>query len=420
MTTGREVALTGQIADKNRHELSRLDGEPLSDFELFAMADTSSVNRTTIETVALEMFGTSNDSSDLRAKLVDNMLSVNESRDKIVKEFVSLGGNLSISMMQIRNFETARLGDTVAVRRKAATLCFDFFEKSLHIKRGAAYQYMRCHQRFGDNAEALRVFNLGELNMLTGEDVTDRHVATLIAEKLAKPKMTREELRDVLDLLKKQDELIDDKSVQIENMTLLLEESKLSLEISESESHHLREQLTLNSKALVEKENALAEARALVSKRSAGFSAMEKDLADKNAEVDRLTREYVAKANEPAKIEIKEVTVEKVPEAYVTLSDALDAALADLKKAETAKALAKKEAAALEADVQTKKAELEASKAVQVALQDVIASWEPFAGKFSSAQLAVQASKDPEAFKPTLQAIAATLQKFLGEINAAL
>jgi hypothetical protein len=412
MGTGREIALKDQI--------TRSNGEPLNDFELFAIADTSSVNRKTIETVAQEMFGTGDDSLDLRAKLVDNMLSVNESRDKIAKEFVSLGGNLSMSMAQIRNFETAKLGDTLSVHRKAASLCFDFFEKSLHIKRGAAYQYMRCHQRFGDNAEALRVFNLGELNLLAADDVTDSHIATLIAEKLAKPKMTREELKDILDLLRKQDELIDDKTHQIENMTLLLEESKLSLEISESESHHLREQLTLNAKAMIEKESALADARALVSKRSAGFAAMEKDLADKNAEVARLTREYAAKSKEPAKVEIKEVTVEKLPEALSNLSDALATALDDLKKAEAAKARALKEAAELDADVQTKKSELEASQAVHVALKEVIASWEPFAGKFSSAQLAVQASKDPQAFKPTLQAIAATLQKFLGEINAAL
>ena len=412
MTSGRGLIVQEPIIKPS--------GELLNDWELFDIADTSSVNRQTIDAVAQEMFGTGNDSLDLRAKIVDNMLSVHESRDKIAKEYVSLGGNLAITMTQIRNFNIAKLGDNLGAKRKAATMAYDFFEKSLGIKRGAAYQYMRCHQRFGDNAEALRVFNFGELNLLLPESVTDTHIAGLIAEKLAQPKMSREELKKVLDLLRKQDELIDDKSVQLENMTLLLEESKLSLEISETESHRLREQLTLNTKALNEKENALADARALVSKRSAGFAAMEKDLADKNAEVARLTKAFTAKSTEPAKVEVKEVIVEKLPAPLVDLSDALAAALADLKQAEQAKARALQEAAELNADVQAKKSDLEASKAVQLALHEVIASWEPFAGKFSSAQLAVQACKDPKEFRPTLEAIAATLQKFLGEINAAL
>jgi chromosome segregation ATPase len=194
----------------------------------------------------------------------------------------------------------------------------------------------------------------------------------------------------------------------------------VQLEVSESESRHLKEQLAINTKALMEKESALAEARSLVSKRSAGFSAMEKDLADKNAEVKRLTRELAAKNQEAPKVETKEVIVEKMPEALSNLQDALEVALADLRKAETAKVQARREVEELEAQAEAKRADLEASQAVHASLQEVIAAWEPFAGKFSTAQLVVQAAKNPDPYKPALKAMAGMLQKFLSEINAAL
>jgi DNA repair exonuclease SbcCD ATPase subunit len=392
----------------------------MEDFELSNTPEPRKVNRAAILATVRDIFGSDDDNADLVAKLVDNLVAVAESRRKIATELVALGGNLSMSYEQIRNRTVAKMGDTVAAHRKAATLAFDVFEQTLQISRPAARNYMRIHQRFGDDAEALRVFNNGELQMLAGDELSDTHFTALIAQKIANPKMTREQLKEVLDLLKKQDELLDDKNSQLQNVESLLEDSKVQLEVAESEAKHMKDQITAFSRQLAEKEASLTEMRDFISQRSNAFASMEKALADKTAELKHQSEEFQAKDNEKPKIEEREVFVDRVPEPYANMMDAMKATTASVQELMEQREVLVAEVAQLEEKAATQKAQIDAETAVQEALKSVVEAWEPFSAKFSLAQLAMQATTDPEPYRPALEALAAMIRKFLAEIDSAL
>ncbi len=65
-------------------------------------------------------------------------------------------------------------------------------------------------------------------------------------------------------------------------------------------------------------------------------------------------------------------------------------------------------------------AALDARIAVKNAVADLTTAWASIAAKMATVQLAVQASADPTEFNSTLEAIAATMRKYVSEIEAAL
>jgi len=97
---------------------------------------------------------------------------------------------------QVENF-----GDSATVRRRAAKLAFDFFQYEGYPE-STARAYLNVHKRFSADAMAIRVFKWGELSMLASQ--TEEHVNALMEAKLARPEMSREELKANLDRLRSQ------------------------------------------------------------------------------------------------------------------------------------------------------------------------------------------------------------------------
>jgi hypothetical protein len=89
-----------------------------------------------------------------------------------------------------------KFGDSVTVRRRAATHTFAFFQHEGYPE-STARAYLNVHKRFSANATAIGVFKWGELAMLASQ--TDEHVNALIEAKLARPEMSRDELKTHLD-----------------------------------------------------------------------------------------------------------------------------------------------------------------------------------------------------------------------------
>ena len=78
------------------------------------------------------------------------------------------------------------------------------------------------------------------------------------------------------------------------------------------------------------------------------------------------------------------------------------------------------ELAALTAQYEAQKAEMEAATKVQRSMDELTEAWANVAGKMATVQTAVQASKEAERYKPALEALSGMLRKYLEEIEAAL
>ncbi|MFL9912001.1 hypothetical protein [Paraburkholderia sp. RL17-337-BIB-A] len=415
-STGLET-VGKRMNSKTLNEVVAFD--PMDEF-VFSMQDPNAVTRENMSTVAREVFGGGSENAEFIAKLVEHMLAVSESRSKVVGELVILGGHLQQMMKSAISHHTGKVGNTFQAQKKAATLCFDFFHKSLGITRSSARGYIRCHQKFGDDAEAVRVFTYGELNLLSAQDVTEEQITVLMEKKAANSDLTRSDIKDLLKTLQRQEEAIGDRDKQLENIQGLLEDNKIQLDVTARESNHLKEQLAAHERHLAEKEKSLANLRDLLTTRTSGYGSMEKDLADKSKLLDELTAELAALRNAKPRVETVEVAVEKLPEPYKIVSEAVGTALSELKDVEARKSGLEDEVAALNSAIASKQAELEAGTAIKRALDDLTATWADVAGKMATVQLAVQASSEPEQYNPTLEALAGMLRKYVAEIEAAL
>ncbi|KXU94872.1 hypothetical protein CR51_26065 [Caballeronia megalochromosomata] len=386
----------------------KIDDENFNEFMVFR-DDHSRVTRANIEKAARVLFGAE---EELIARLTDAMMAVAESRERIAAEMIALGNQLFHCHNLVRNNMTAKAGDSRATRNRAANLAYDFFDRAMNIKHSAARSYMRCYERFGDNTEAIRIFNVGELDMLKAKHITDATINELMEKKQSNPDMTRAEMKKLLDELQSREKALVDAEHQLENVASLLEDSKTELFLAGKEVAHLKEELAANARALTAKQDDLARLDDLLTRRTAGLSSMEKDIADKDREIAQLKRAF--ETQKPV-VEIKEVI--KPPAGYAAISDAVSAKNAELAETEKALNSAKQDLETLQQERDRVKTSIEAAQKVQESLTAATTSYESFAGKLSSAQLAMQASDNPAEHRPLIEALAGMLRKSLVEID---
>ena len=134
--------------------------------DIFERHDPKRAHRDNIERAITKALGDDPAFEELTVTLVASMLAVADARDRIAADLEVIGAQLLNSMYVLKNALIAKAGDTTAINRKAATLGFQIFDLALGVKRSAARQYMRCYEAFADNVEAIRTFNVGELDIL--------------------------------------------------------------------------------------------------------------------------------------------------------------------------------------------------------------------------------------------------------------
>jgi myosin heavy subunit len=393
--------------------------DPMADFDFLTVNDDSLASRDRITAVAHELFGSTPDVEELVARLVEYMLSVSASRQKIAAELVILGGSLANSMALIIENHTAKVGYSVAAENKARELAYKFFKMTLRLSSHAVRKYSRCFHKFGVDHEAVQLFNIGELNILSAHDVTEAQISRIMEEKKKNGKMTQDDVQELLNDLRRKEEELADKDRELENVQELLEDRKDQLRGAESDFKRLKEQLIETNRALQAKEKKLLELSDFVKERTAGHGQLQKDFQDKSSECKRLIVELAAAKQAKPVIQTVDVIREVVPEGYQLLADALKTTTQELEDVERKKQQAEKELAAKLAELESARADVDSASSVRQTLNDLINAWEPFAAKFTTAQLVVQASTTPTDFTPTLEALAGMLRKCLSEITTA-
>jgi hypothetical protein len=390
--------------------------DPLDD--IFGPVSAGGAERSKIETVARQLFGDGPEFTDLIAQLVENMVTIAEARQRVSTDLKTIGGLLINSMHLIKNALLTTSGNQTTALRRAATLGYSFFDLALGVKMHAARKYMRCYEAFLDNTEAIRVFNVGELDILAADHVTDEQVAAILAAKQANEHMTREDIRKMLATLQKQEEALADRKAELDNYEALLEDSKTAQRVAEDEANRLQQQLDATAKLIAEKEAQLQRMDSYYTGRQAGLANLEKDLADKDKEIARLNDERNALLNRKPEVVIKEV--ETTPAGYKSISESLEKRNAELKQLEEQLVERRAELERLEADRKKEAGAIEAASRVQAAMQEALSAFEQFAGKLTLAQVAVQASDGLGQHELLVQTLAAMMRKHLSEIETGL
>jgi hypothetical protein len=394
--------------------------EPVDSFSFDSVGDPSVESRKSIVTTAHEIFGTATEDAELLGRIIEAASSIRDSKQKILQELRVVGSNLSGIFQYVLQMRIKKAGeDTPAVRNNAANSAWKYIDMTVSISAPQARTIIRTYEKFVDNARAVRAFSISDLSLLNPPAITEEHVETLIDKKLANPAMTRAELKaEISTLVNKQVEKRIDAEERAARLDSELDESVAELDLAERANRRLREQLAVVEKDHAEKENALRELHSDMSLRTNHYATVQKKLADVEADCRRLTLELAAVANAKPVTEVKTVEVEKLPEPYKKLEEALAEALRKLSETRDEQARLDAQMVEQRAEAERQRAEIEAGSAAKRMLEEVLKAWEPFAAKYSTAQLAVQAGNNAELYMPTLRALSGMLAKFLSEIDA--
>jgi hypothetical protein len=394
--------------------------EHVDSFSFDGFSDPSIENRKSIVSMTHDIFGNGSGDTEILGRLIEAALSIRDSKQKILQELRVVGGNLSGIFHYVLSMQIKQAGeDTPAIRKNAAGMAWKFIRETVSISPPQARSIMRCYEKFADNERAVRAFSISDLSLLNSPTITEEHVETLIAKKLANPGMTRAELKNEISaLVKRQEEKLVDAEERATRLDSELDESAAELDLAERANRRLQEELAEVVKDQAEKEKALRDLHSDMSLRTNHYATVQKKLADAEAECDRLTLELANAYKTKPVTEVKTVEIETVPEPYAKLEDALSDALGKLSSTRDEQSRIEDEISELRGDAEKQRAEIEAGSAAKHMLEEVLQAWEPFAAKYSTAQLAVQAGNNAELYMPMLRALSGMLAKFLSEIDA--
>jgi chromosome segregation ATPase len=394
--------------------------EHIDSFSFDGFSDPSVESRKSIVSMTHDIFGNNAGDAEILGRLIEAALSIRDSKQKILQELRVVGGNLSGIFHYVLNMQIKQAGeDTASIQKTAASMAWKFIRETVSISPPQARSIIRCYEKFADNERAVRAFSISDLSLLNSPTITEEHVESLIAKKLANPGMTRAELKNEISaLVKRQEEKLVDAVERATRLDSELDESAAELDLAERANRRLREELAEVVKDHAEKEKALRDLHSDMSLRTNHYATVQKKLADAEAECTRLTDELANASKAKPVTEVKTVEVETLPESYAKLEDALTDALSKLTATRDEQTRIEAEIAELKVDAERQRAEIEAGSAAKRMLEEVIQAWEPFAAKYSTAQLAVQAGNNTELYMPTLRALSCMLAKFLSEIDA--
>ncbi|ADG20609.1 hypothetical protein BC1002_6780 (plasmid) [Paraburkholderia atlantica] len=97
----------------------------------------------------------------------------------------------------VQQDRTQNLGDKPVIRQHATSWALSFVERELNLSRSSARLYLRCHQQFGTNPEAIRHLRLSDMHLLAG--ASDELVAVIVAARKADPRLPLREVRRLID-----------------------------------------------------------------------------------------------------------------------------------------------------------------------------------------------------------------------------
>ncbi|WP_277184388.1 hypothetical protein, partial [Caballeronia sp. BR00000012568055] len=121
--------------------------------------------------------------------------------------------------------------------------------------------------------------------------------------------------------LQKKDAALEDGRIQLLNVHSQLQDAKTALSVSESEAKHLRAELATSARKISDREADLARMDDHYKRKQAGLSNMEKDLADKDKEIGRLTREANELRNR--KPDVQYVDKPTAPAGYTSIAESI-------------------------------------------------------------------------------------------------
>ncbi|MGC8213242.1 hypothetical protein [Ralstonia pseudosolanacearum] len=340
-----------------------------------------------------------------------------QSQNRVVAEFIAIGARLVHIDGIIMGSLTRTLGDEKMARRRGSAMLSSYATTALRMTDSRVALYTNVYRRFANNSFAITNLTLGEMQVLTRKDITDDEVEKVIEHKLKTESFKREDIRSIIEKLRKTEEDLTNTSLQLQVTQEELNENLNNNSDLEAQIRTLAAQLTASQEELTNRQRAMDEAQLQVTRSSSTVSTLQQ-------EIDRITRERNAlatKAENAQPVAVKEpVEVHVLPPGLQTLDDALQEANRRLEAANEDLKRKRDELAQLDEEISKQQADINSSAEARQKMVTLLADIESVAHKYQSAQLSAIFSNGSAECRPILEGLAGVLTKFLGEVNAAL
>jgi len=359
-----------------------------------------------------EFFGGDEISDALRASIAEEAEEVAHSTRKILLEHMRIGGSFYHMRTRVEGHYVSTFGDTLQVRRNAASLVYNFIESTFRKKRDSVRLYMRCYERFSTNSGAVEMLSISDMQLLVHK--SDEVVAKVLEAKREKPDMGKRELRQIIEDYEAR---LMEKDSALETATSQLSEIYGQLDDAKNENQRLAEEAKrLNMDVKADREKLK---KTLVDLASAEQTAsgLQSTIADLERDVTARSREL---AEAQSRVTIKEVQVEVTPEHLRNLESVTKGRFEELSRL-TAECDAAKTRLKELADLKKKQeAEIERKEAVEKRVAGLVERFGSFVQEYHSVQLLVTADGSIDRFKGLLTGLADLTGKFHGELQAAV
>ena len=340
-----------------------------------------------------------------------------QSQNRVVAEFIAIGARLVHIDGIIMGSLTRTLGDETVARKRGSAMLSSYASTVLRMTDSRVALYINIYRKFANNSRAITNLTLGEMKILARKDITDDEVDKVIEHKLKTDSFKREDIRPIIEKLRKTEEDLTNTGLQLQVTQEELNENLNNNRDLEAQIRTLAAQLTVSQEEVANRQRAMDEAQLQVTRSSSTVSTLQQ-------EIDRLTRERNALAarvesGQPAAVK-ETVEVHVLPPGLQTLDDALQEANRRLEAANEDVKRKQDELDRLNLEIAQQQDDINSSADARAKMITLVADIESVAHKYQSAQLTAIFANASAECRPILEGLAGVLTKFLGEVNAAL
>jgi chromosome segregation ATPase len=352
---------------------------------------------------------------DVIQNLMQTSAEINESVRRIMHEHMNLGFKFGDVIRQVQTNYTLTYGNNERTSERAVTDALTYLEKLHRISKSKIRVHLKAYARFNENSDAIEFLRLTDMQNLLADDIGDDIVDAIIDKKKQDPEMSTRAVRELITLLRKQqDRIAADKeqleSVNDEYATLLEQFNSAASETKrlQQEIELLRAQQHATQESTDRLRNELALSNQTESALHQQLHDTEQALANAQRELNDADARPQAKQDPQVKEEVRR------------LNDHYDELVAKKRKLTVEIEEKEQQHAKITARLEEDAAALEAARRLDEEMSALVKDFSAFAQRYNTVQLLCTADGNPERFRAIFQALDDLVAKFHVEINAAL
>jgi hypothetical protein len=346
-------------------------------------------------------------------QLADAMRAIGTSMARIRHEQLDIGSRLEQALNAFYSAMSARYVKPNVIQKESLRLLYRFAKATMDLGHTSTSLYMRAYRKFADNADAVRLLHIGEMDLLLRRGITDETVEQILDIKRINPEIPVHEVKRLIAKFQEEQQARQVAEVRVEAALEQLAQSESELDNARIEERHTKELLKRVTAQQEADRIALSKAQADLSKRSSTMTTIEATLNASEAreralvaEVERLTSELDARA----------IPAPQIPAGFNNLDQAIQERRVELIEISKRVDSAREVQATLASEIDAQRSEIQQRLFVSNAFANLVMDIERVAETYHSTRAALKTSgNDPlhASWLETLRSVVAKLHQDL-------